>query len=124
MDDAAPTDQSQAHSPRRHWRWPITRIARAALLYGAGHSLDEIAKDPLIAGSVGGVRRALKRSGINVDDRPAARVMAVRVPHAATPVLAEAAAARRMLPEQLAALLLKTLAEEPTLIGNVLDDGR
>ncbi|MDP2358656.1 MAG: hypothetical protein Q8M31_21735 [Beijerinckiaceae bacterium] len=115
-------DEDEAR--RRHWRWPVSRIALAAQLHGAGWTFDEIARHPNVRSSVQSVRRALKRAGVDLDDFRRGRTIRVMIRHPDLPALDAAAQTRRIDLPELIERLVRLLAEEPALISNVFDDGR
>ena len=101
-------------------RWPVNRVARAAWLAGAGKSSAEIAADTFVQSTAGSVERALNTVGLR---KPEPHLRAtVQLPADITGI-EKAAKARKQTPAQLLERITATLAAEPALIDNIIDDG-
>lgn len=111
-------------SQKRHWRWPVPRLARAAQLFGMGWTLEEIAADEFVKSNPISVRRALKRAHIYVEDVPLPGRYRLDLPRKHSEVWRVAAARRHTTAEALLRRIAEIMADEPTYIENILDDGR
>lgn len=110
--------------PKFSFRWPIQRLARAAQLFGMGWSLEEIAEDPLVMSSPRRVRAALKRAKIFIEDAPLPGRYRLDLARKHSEVWRLAAARRHTTAEALLRRIAEIMADEPTYIENILDDGR
>ncbi len=99
-------------------RWTDERIARLGFLVGLGWSGERIAADPLIRSTTNNIHRQAQRFGLRF--RAAS---ATQLQKPIREVLDAAAMKRGITQEKLIQLILATLAQEPTLIDNILDDG-
>jgi hypothetical protein len=114
MDDQA---------PKRNWRWPVPRVARAAYLYGLGKTVEEIAADIFIQASPIGVTRALKRAGVYVGTQAPAGVQSFHLDKRRSAAWEAAAARRATTMPVLLRKVAEILADDLTLLDNILDDG-
>lgn len=110
--------------PKFSFRWPVSRLARAAQLFGMGWSLEEIAEDPFVSSSPRRVRSALKRAKIFIEDAPLPGRYRLDLPRKHSEVWRLAAARRHTTTEALLRKIAEVLAEEPNYIDNIIDDGR
>ena len=100
------------------YRWTGERIARLGFLVGLGWDSKRIAADPIIKSAQNNVYRQVHRFGLSF---LAADMMSPLIKS----VHFELAAAKRGLTQEaLGRLLLVQIAAEPTLIDNILDDGK
>jgi hypothetical protein len=104
---------------RRYTRWTGERIARLGFLLGLGWDPKRIADDPIIAATANNVHRQAQRFGLAFR---AAAAAGLHLPLDVASGYDAAAAKRRLTREALIRLLLITIAKEPTLIDNILDD--
>ncbi|WP_244395950.1 hypothetical protein [Beijerinckia indica] len=98
-------------------RWTDERIARLGFLVGLGWSGERIARDPLIRSTTNNIHRQAQRFGLRFR---AASVSQIQKP--IRDVLDAAAEKRGITQEKIIHLILATLAQEPNLIDNILDD--
>lgn len=112
-----------ATPPKRHWRWPVTRLARAAFLYGGGIPVEEIAEDLFIQSNPASVRRALKRAGVYVGAEVPPGRHSYDLDRRRAAILESAAAKRGVGLGMFVRKVLEILADDPALLENVLDDG-
>jgi hypothetical protein len=112
--------QHKITTEERKSRWTGERIARLGFLLGIGWDAKRIAGDPIIASTANNVHRQAQRFGLAF--RAAANV-GLRLPPGAASVYDAAAAKRSLTREAMIRLLVLTVAEEPTLLDNILDDG-
>jgi hypothetical protein len=109
-------------SVHKQSKWTGERIARLGFLLGQGWDAKRISDDPIIASTSNNVHRQAQRFWLafraarNATDH-------LRLTPAAAGVFDAAAAKRSLTREAMIRLLVLTVAEEPTLIDNVLDDG-
>lgn len=104
-------------------RWTKARLARAAFLVGQGRTLSQIADDREIGSTMFSVQAQLHAVGLCArrdDDRERLIAVPLRVFTAFTAVAR--ARRRHERPEEVMAKVLAILAEEPAMVGNVLDD--
>lgn len=101
-------------------KWTSARIARLGFLVGCGFQAKAIAEDQIIAATPNNVHRQARRFGLSFRDVKKSSIQLV--PHLGAKY--DAAAARRGIGrEDIIKLLLETIAAEPNLLENVLDDG-
>jgi hypothetical protein len=101
-------------------RWTGERIARLGFLLGLGWDAKRIAQDPLITSTANNVHRQAQRFGLAFR---AASASSFRLPPQAASLFDSAAEKRSLTREGIIRLLLTTVAAEPTLLENILDDG-
>lgn len=106
----------------RKSRWTGERIARLGFLLGLGWNARRIAEDPLIASTPNNVHRQAQRFGLAFRAAAAAAV-ALRLPPEAASYFDIAAAKRSLTREGMIRLLLLVVAQDPSLLDNILDDG-
>jgi hypothetical protein len=104
----------------RKSRWTGERIARLGFLLGLGWDAKRIAEDPIIASTPNNVHRQAQRFGLAFR---AAAAVGVRLPPEAASLYDAAAAKRSLTREAMIRLLVLTVAEDPILLDNILDDG-
>ncbi len=104
----------------RYSRWTAERIARLGFLLGLGWDARRIADDPLITSTPNNVHRQAQRFGLAFR---AAAAGGLRLPPWAERFYDSAAAKRGLTREGMIRLLLLTVAEDPTLLDNIMDDG-
>lgn len=102
-------------------RWTGERIARLGFLLGLGWDAKRIAEDPIIASTPNNVHRQAQRFGLAF--RAAAAAVGLRLPQDAAHLYDAAAAKRSLTREAMIRLLVLTVAEDPILLDNILDDG-
>jgi predicted transcriptional regulator len=116
------SDDADDKAPQTTWRWPKPRLARACMLYGAGYSMDEIARDRFINSTPANVRRALRGAGVyDGSPIPAIRI-SIDIPRKQIEKWRSAAQARRVSAEALMSKTAEILADDPVLLDNILDD--
>jgi hypothetical protein len=120
-DGAGRRPQHKVAAEVRKSRWTGERIARLGFLMGLGWDGNRIAEDPIIASTANNVHRQAQRFGLAF--RAAKAVGQKRLPPEAVHVFEAAAIKRGLTQEQMIRLMLLTIAQEPTLIDNILDDG-
>lgn len=116
-------DQDTDESPKRHWRWPVPRLARAAYLYGLGKSVDDIAADIFIQTTPASVKRALKRAGVYVGPETPPGEFSFNLDRKRADVWEAAAARRHTTMPFLLRKVAEIVADDPPLLDNILDDG-
>jgi hypothetical protein len=104
----------------RKSRWTGERIARLGFLLGLGWDAKRIAEDPIIGSTANNVHRQAQRFGLAFR---AAAAVGVRLPPEAASLYDAAAAKRSLTREAMIRLLVLTVAEDPILLDNILDDG-
>jgi hypothetical protein len=102
-------------------RWTGERIARLGFLVGIGWDAKRIAEDPLIASTPNNVHRQAQRFGLAF--RAARDIKGLHLAPTAAGVFDAAASKRSLTREAMIRLLVLTVAADPTLLDNVLDDG-
>ncbi len=107
---------------RKQSKWTGERVARLGYLVGLGWNAEKIAGDPLIKATVNNTYRQAQRFGLSF--RAAVKASPIGLPESTFAPFEVAATKRGMGRETLMRLLLTTIASEPTLIDNILDDGR
>lgn len=101
-------------------RWTQDRVARLGYLVGLGWPAERIAKDPLINTQVRNVHRQVMRFGLSF--REAKVTNSNSVSSKTRSVLDLEAEKRGMTPEKFIGYVMNVLANEPTLLNNILDD--
>ena len=102
-------------------RWPKKRVFRPGFLVGRGFKEDEIAVDPLVQSTPRMVRTLTNSMGHTFSEVPTGNTM-IDVSRRHLAVLLIAAKRRQLTIAALIGLIVKTLAEDPVLLANVLDD--
>lgn len=108
---------------KRPWRWTRPRLARAAMLLGAGRDYLEIAGDAEVQSTPRAVRKILNACGVYARRRPA-RSLTVPVSLATLRALETHARRRHVAPEHLLSVVARILGDDAALLDNVVDDGR
>lgn len=101
-------------------RWTAERIARLGFLIGLGWDAKRVAEDPLIISTSNNVHRQAQRFGLAFRAVPNSPL---RLPPDAGDHYDRAAARRGLTREALIRLLLTVVADDVTLLDNILDDG-
>jgi hypothetical protein len=103
----------------RKSRWTGERIARLGFLLGLGWDARRISNDPIIASTPNNVHRQAQRFGLAFRS---ATAVGLRLPPEVASFYDAAATKRSLTREALIRLLLLTVAEDLTLLDNILDD--
>lgn len=101
-------------------RWTQDRVARLGYLVGLGWPAERIAKDPLINTQVSNVFKQVMRFGLSF--REAKITNSNSVSSKTRSILDLEAEKRGMTPEKFIGYVINVLANEPTLLNNILDD--
>ena len=108
-----------AEMPRT--RWPKHRVFRLGFLVGRGLKPAEIAIDPLVLSTPAMVKTMTNKMGGAFSDVPGGNLM-IDVSRPRTVVLDGEARRRQQTIEALISMVVGILADDPTLLANVLDD--
>lgn len=101
-------------------RWPKPRVAYLGFLLGKGRDAKQIAADPNIQSTPATVHRYVRMMGLAFSDVPRGEYL-VTLPARESALLERQASKKRQTPEALASVALKLLAQDESLMDNVLD---
>lgn len=102
-------------------RWTQQRCALFGFLLGQGYDAKRIADHPLINSTVNNVHRQAQRFGLSFREARVNNPLNLKKEH--REVFSQAGLKRGLSYEMFIQYILLTLAKEPTLIDNILDDG-
>jgi hypothetical protein len=102
-------------------RWTGERIARLGFLIGLGWDSVRVAADPIIASSPNNVHRQAHRFGLGF--RAAAAELSSQLPPEAATHFGAAGLKRGLTRDAMIRNLLIVIADDPSLLDNILDDG-
>lgn len=102
-------------------RWTSARIALLGCLVGQGWDAARIAKHPLIDTTVNNIHRQVQRFGLSFTEARNNSALNLKISH--REIIEKAALKRGLTYEMFIQYILVTLAKEPTLLDNILDDG-
>jgi len=102
-------------------RWDQTRCALFGFLVGQGWDAKRIADHPLIRSTNNNVHRQAQRFGLSFREVSNNNLLKLNKEH--REVFEQAGLKRGLTYELFIQYILMTLAKEPTLIDNILDDG-
>lgn len=102
-------------------RWPKHRVFRLGFLVGRGLKPAEIAVDPLVLSTPAMVKTMTNNMGGAFSDVPGGNLM-IDVSRPRLAALDVQAKRRQQTTEALIGMVAGILADDPTLLANVLDD--
>lgn len=102
-------------------RWTQQRCAFFGYLLGQGWDAKRIAHHPLINSTNNNVHRQAQRFGLSFIEAKQSNSLNLKAEH--REIFTQAGLKRGLSYEMFIQYILLTLAKEPTLIDNILDDG-